>query len=164
MIRIMTATAIGATFLATVSLADNMHAKTIVDVAAENGSFTTLLAAAEAAGLVEALSGDGHLTVFAPTDDAFGKLPAGTVEALLEDTDTLRGILLYHVVDGVVMSTDLTDGMKAATLNGGATVTIDLDHGVKVNDATVVAADIEASNGVIHVIDTVLLPTEAAIQ
>lgn len=159
--RIFTATALAATLTAGAAFADD-HAMTIVETATEAGSFTTLLAAAEAAGLVDALSGEGPLTVFAPTDEAFAKLPDGTVEGLLQDTDTLKGILLYHVVEGKVMSTDLTDDMKAPTLNGGATVTIDLDDGVMVNNATVVTPDIEASNGVIHVIDTVLLPTESS--
>lgn len=152
------------TAVAGAAFADGHEAKTIVETAQEAGSFTTLLAAAEAAGLVDALNGDGPLTVFAPTDEAFTALPAGTVEGLLEDTDTLKGILLYHVVDGMVMSTDLSDGMKAETLNGGATVTIDLDDGAKVNGANIVTADIKASNGVIHVIDTVLIPTEEAVK
>ncbi len=135
------------------------HSNTIVDVATEAGSFTTLLAAAEAAGLVETLSGDGPLTVFAPTDDAFAALPEGTVEALLADTDALTAILTYHVIAGAVMSGDLSDGMIAATVNG-AEITIGVGDAVTVNDATVVAADIEASNGVIHVIDSVILPPQ----
>ena len=134
------------------------HGGTIVDVAAEAGSFTTLLAAAEAAGLVETLSGDGPLTVFAPNDEAFAALPEGTVEGLLADTEALTAVLTYHVVAGVVMSTDLTDGMTAATVNG-ADITVSLDP-VMINDANVVSADIEASNGVIHVIDSVLLPPQ----
>ena len=133
------------------------HAKDIVDVAAEAGSFTTLLAAAEAAGLVDTLKSEGPFTVFAPTDDAFAALPEGTVEGLLADPEALAAILTYHVVAGKVMSTDLSDDMTAATVNG-AEITIDLDNGVMVNDANVVAADIEASNGVIHVIDKVILP------
>lgn len=152
------------TAVAGAAFADGHALKTIAETAQEAGSFTTLLAAAEAAGLVDALNGDGPLTVFAPTDEAFAALPAGTVEGLLEDTDTLKGILLYHVVEGMVMSTDLSDGMKAETLNGGATVTIDLDDGAKVNAANIVTADIKARNGVIHVIDTVLIPTEEAVH
>lgn len=144
------------TALAAPALADG-HGSTIVDVAAEAGSFTTLLAAAEAAGLVETLSGEGPLTVFAPTDAAFAALPEGTVEGLLENTDALTAVLTYHVVAGSVMSGDLSDGMTAATVNG-AEITVALGDGVMINDATVVAADIEASNGVIHVIDAVLLP------
>ena len=134
--------------------------KDIVDTAAAAGSFDTLLAAATAAGLVDALKGDGPLTVFAPTDEAFAALPEGTVENLLkpENKDQLVAVLTYHVVSGKVMSTDLKDDMTAATLQG-SDVTIDLDNGVMVNDATVVSADIETSNGVIHVIDKVILPT-----
>ncbi len=134
--------------------------KNIVETAQEAGSFTTLLAAAEAAGLVETLVGEGPFTVFAPTDEAFAALPEGTVEALLEpaNQEQLQQVLLYHVVPGKVMSTDLSDDMEAETAMGQA-VTIDLDDGVTVEGATVVSADIEASNGVIHVIDTVILPT-----
>ncbi len=135
-------------------------AGTIVDVASEAGSFTTLLAAAEAAGLVDTLNGDGPLTVFAPTDDAFAAALDSlglTAEELLADTDTLTSILTYHVIAGEVKSTDLSDGMMAATVNG-AEITVDLSDGVKIDGANVVTADIEASNGVIHVIDAVLLP------
>ena len=136
-----------------------MSSKDIVDTAAEAGSFETLLAAATAAGLVDTLKGDGPFTVFAPTDEAFAALPEGTVESLLlpENKDQLVSILTYHVVPGKVMSTDLSDDMTAATVNGQE-ITIDLDNGVMVNDATVTTADIETSNGVIHVIDTVILP------
>ncbi|MEM7273686.1 MAG: fasciclin domain-containing protein [Actinomycetota bacterium] len=133
---------------------------TIVDVASEAGSFTTLLAAAEAAGLVETLSGDGPLTVFAPTDDAFVTALDAlglTADELLADTDTLTSILTYHVVSGEVLSTDLSDGMTAATVNG-AEITVDLSDGVKIDDANVVTPDVKASNGVIHIIDAVLLP------
>lgn len=131
----------------------------IVDTAADAGSFSTLLAAAEAAGLVETLKGEGPFTVFAPTDDAFAALPEGTVETLLEpeNKDQLTSILTYHVVPGKVMSGDLTDGMTAATVEGSE-VTIMTEGGVMVNDANVVTADIEASNGVIHVIDKVIMP------
>ena len=144
---------------ATAAFAGSMK-KDIVDTAAAAGSFDTLLAAATAAGLVDALKGDGPLTVFAPTDEAFTALPEGTVENLLkpENKDQLVAVLTYHVVSGKVMSTDLKDDMTAATLQG-SDVTIDLDNGVMVNDATVVSADIETSNGVIHVIDKVILPT-----
>ncbi|WP_425074243.1 fasciclin domain-containing protein [Sagittula sp. S175] len=135
-------------------------AKDIVDTATEAGSFETLLAAATAAGLVDTLKGDGPFTVFAPTDAAFAALPEGTVDDLLkpENKDKLTEILTYHVVPGKVMSTDLTDDMKAATVEGEE-ITIDLDNGVMVNDATVTQADIEASNGVIHVIDKVIMPS-----
>ena len=135
------------------------HVKDIVDTAVGAGTFTTLAAALTAAGLVETLKGEGPFTVFAPTDDAFAALPAGTVEDLLkpENKDKLTAILTYHVVPGKVMSTDLTNGMKAATVNG-AEVTIMTEGGVMVNDAKVTTADIEASNGVIHVIDKVIMP------
>ena len=132
----------------------------IVDTAAAAGSFTTLLAAAEAAGLVDALKGEGPLTVFAPTDDAFAALPAGTVETLLkpENKDQLAAILKLHVVSGKVKSKDLAGKTLTADTLGGP-VTIDATNGVKVNDATVTTADIKASNGIIHVIDKVLLPS-----
>jgi len=135
------------------------HSKDIVDTAVDAGTFQTLVAAVTAAGLVDTLKGDGPFTVFAPTDDAFAALPEGTVEALLGDIPTLTSILTYHVVPGKVMSTDLSDGMMAGTVNG-AEVTIGTMDGVTVNGANVVAADIEASNGVIHVIDAVILPPE----
>ena len=136
------------------------HSKDIVDTATEAGNFTTLLAAAEAAGLVETLKGEGPYTVFAPTDEAFAALPEGTVEGLLEDTEQLTAILTYHVVPGKVMSTDLTDGMMADTVNG-AQVEIMTEGGVTVQGANVVTPDIEASNGVIHAIDAVIMPPEA---
>ena len=129
----------------------------VVDTAIDAGNFTTLVAAIETAGLVETLKGEGPFTVFAPTDEAFAALPEGTVEGLLEDPEALAGILTYHVVPGNVMSTDLTDGMTAETVNG-AEVTITVGDMVMVNDATVTTADIEATNGVIHVIDTVIMP------
>jgi uncharacterized surface protein with fasciclin (FAS1) repeats len=131
----------------------------IVDTAAAAGSFTTLLAAAQAAGLVDALKGEGPLTVFAPTDAAFAALPAGTVETLLkpENKDQLAAILKLHVISGKVKSKDLAGKTLTAETLGG-TVAIDGTNGVKVNDATVTTADIKASNGIIHVIDKVLLP------
>jgi uncharacterized surface protein with fasciclin (FAS1) repeats len=134
-------------------------AQDIVDVAVGAGTFNTLVAAVTAAGLVDTLKGEGPFTVFAPTDEAFAALPAGTVEGLLADIPTLTEILTYHVVPGKVMSTDLTDGMMAATVNG-AEVTIGTMNGVTVNGANVTTADIEASNGVIHVIDAVILPPQ----
>jgi len=131
----------------------------IVDTAVNAGSFGTLVAAVEAAGLVETLKGEGPFTVFAPTEDAFAALPAGTVEALLADpAGQLTQILLYHVVPGKVMSTDLSDGMTADTVQGSPVTFTLADGAVKINEAMVVTADIEASNGVIHVIDTVILP------
>ena len=146
------------TFLAAPAFADG-HSKDIVDTAVGAGSFTTLVAAVQAAGLVDTLKGAGPFTVFAPTDEAFAKLPAGTVDDLLkpENKAKLTAILTYHVVPGKVMSGDLTNGMKAATVQG-ADVTIMTQGGVKVNDATVVTPDIAASNGVIHVIDSVIMP------
>lgn len=148
-----------ATFAATTAFAGS-HAtteKTIVDIAVETEGFSTLVAAVTAAGLVETLSGEGPFTVFAPTDAAFGALPEGTVEGLLEDIPALTGILTYHVIAGKVMSGDLSDGMMAATVQG-QDVTIGTEGGVTINGANVVTADIEASNGVIHVIDAVILP------
>lgn len=131
----------------------------IVDTAVAAGSFTTLVAAVQAAGLVDTLKGEGPFTVFAPTDAAFAALPAGTVENLLkpENKDQLVAVLTYHVIPGKVMSTDLSEGLKAATVQGGE-VTITLDGGPKVDGAVISAADIAASNGVIHVIDSVILP------
>ena len=135
------------------------HSKDIVDTAVGAGTFTTLVAAVEAAGLVETLKGPGPFTVFAPTDAAFAALPAGTVEDLLkpENKDQLVAVLTYHVVPDKVMSTDLSEGLTAATVQG-ADVTITLEGGAKVNGAVISTADIEASNGVIHVIDSVILP------
>lgn len=132
----------------------------IVDTAKAAGSFNTLLAAADAAGLVGALKSDGPLTVFAPTDAAFAALPEGTIESLLlpENQDQLAAILKLHVIAGSAVTSDQLAGkqLTAQTLNGA--VSIDGTNGVTVNGATVVAADVEASNGVIHVIDSVLLP------
>ncbi|MEN9231835.1 MAG: fasciclin domain-containing protein [Thermostichus sp. DG02_5_bins_236] len=135
-------------------------AGTIVDVAVEAGSFTTLTQALEAAGLVETLSGEGPFTVFAPTDEAFAALPEGTLEELLlpENREQLIQILTYHVVPGEALSTSLEAG-EVVTVEGSP-VEISLADGVMVNDANVVTADIEASNGVIHVIDKVILPPQ----
>ncbi len=135
------------------------HSKDVVDTAVSAGTFETLVAAVTAADLVDTLKGDGPFTIFAPTDDAFAALPEGTVESLLkpENKDQLTAILTYHVVPGKVMSGDLSNGMEAATVEGSA-VTIMTEGGVTVEDASVVTADIEASNGVIHVIDKVILP------
>jgi len=147
------------TALAGPAFAEAHGGMTVVETAVEAGTFTTLVAAVEAAGLVETLSGEGPFTVFAPTDEAFAALPEGTVESLLmeENRDQLVSILTYHVVPGAVMSGDLSDGMTAATVEG-SDITITLGDSVMVNDATVTAADIEASNGVIHVIDSVIMP------
>lgn len=135
----------------------------IIDTAVAAGSFKTLAAAVTAAGLVPTLKGAGPFTVFAPTDEAFAKLPAGTVEALLADIPKLAAILTYHVVTGKVMAADVMtmDGKSAATVNG-ATVAISTKDGVKLNGASkVVTTDIACTNGVIHVIDTVLMPPSA---
>ncbi len=132
----------------------------IVDTAVADGRFTTLVTAVQAAGLVDALKGAGPYTVFAPTDDAFAKLPAGTVESLLEagNLEQLKSILLYHVVEGKVMAADVT-GLTAAPTLAGKDLSIKMDMGsVYINDAKVIITDIETSNGVIHVIDSVLLP------
>ena len=133
----------------------------IVETAVSNGSFKTLVAAVTAAGLVETLSGAGPFTVFAPVDDAFAALPAGTVESLVEpgNKEKLTGILTYHVLAGKVLSTDLTDGMTATTVNGEK-ITIHLTDGkVLVNDAEVVIADVKTDNGVIHAINKVIMPS-----
>jgi uncharacterized surface protein with fasciclin (FAS1) repeats len=130
----------------------------IVEVASNAGGFSTLLKAAEVAGLVDTLSSGGPFTIFAPTDDAFSKVPSETLNALLAEPEKLKGILLYHAVEGKVMSTDLSGTMKVKTLQGQE-ITIDTSKGVKVNEANVVKADIEADNGVIHVIDNVILPS-----
>ncbi|MFN0023326.1 MAG: fasciclin domain-containing protein [Parvularculaceae bacterium] len=135
----------------------------IVDTAIAAGSFTTLVAAAKAAGLVETLKGAGPFTVFAPNDDAFKKLPAGTVETLLkpENKAKLASILTYHVIPGKVSASDIAGKtMKVKTVEG-TELSVDAKSGVKIDNATVVTADIAASNGVIHVIDTVIMPASA---
>ena len=137
--------------------AAHSSAKDIVDTAIEAGNITTLIAAVEAAGLVETLKGEGPFTVFAPTDEAFAALPEGTVESLLQDPEALAKILTYHVVPGAVMAADLTDGMTAATVEG-QDVTFTVGDTVMVNGSTVTTADIAASNGVNPVIDAVILP------
>ena len=166
MIRKFIAMTVAATFATAGTLTAQMAGQAeptsdIVDVAAEAGSFTTLLAAAKAAGLVEALKSEGPMTVFAPTDEAFANLPAGTVESLLlpENKDKLTAILLYHVVEGKVTSDKVVNLDSAPTLQGQS-VKITVKAGdVYINDAKVLKADIGASNGVIHVVDKVILPT-----
>ena len=145
----------GASAAAAPAAADEAAHDDIVDVAAGAGSFKTLVAAVKAAGLVETLKGDGPFTVFAPTDEAFAKLPASAIGDLLkpENKDQLIAILTYHVVPGKIRSTDLLNVSKAKTVNGKA-----LPIGLRVGNANVIQADIRASNGVIHVIDTVLMP------
>ncbi len=146
--------------IATLAFTPTTRAADIVDTAVAAGSFTTLVAAVQAAGLVDALKGPGPLTVFAPTDEAFARLPAGTVENLLkpENIEQLKGILLYHVLPAKVLSTDLKGTVKPATLQGAMLTVVASASGVTVNGANVTAADIAASNGVIHVIDAVVLP------
>lgn len=138
--------------------------KTIAEIAVESGNFTTLVTALKAADLVETLNGPGPFTVFAPTDAAFAKLPAGTVEGLLEDKTQLTSVLTYHVVPGKVMAGDIVkaNGAKPATVNGQEVDVVVKDGKVYVNGAQVVTADIVASNGVIHVVDAVLLPKAEA--
>ena len=131
----------------------------IVEVASEAGSFSTLLAAAEAAGLVDTLTGEGPFTVFAPTDEAFAALPEGTVEGLLEDPEALADILLYHVVSGEVLAETVVTLDAATTVQGSDVSIVVDDGGVVLNgSANVVTTDVDASNGVIHIIDAVLLP------
>ncbi|UPR36990.1 fasciclin domain-containing protein [Vibrio cyclitrophicus] len=150
-----------ATLLFTAFANANHHGmkKDIVDVATENGSFTTLVAAVKAAGLVDTLKGDGPFTVFAPTDEAFAALPEGTVDMLLkpENKDKLVAVLTYHVVPGKIMAAEVMKLNSAVTVQGEA-VMVGIDHdSVMINKAKVVMPDVEASNGVIHVIDAVLL-------
>jgi len=129
----------------------------VVQTAVSAGSFKTLVAAVQAAGLLEALSGPGPFTVFAPTDEAFAKLPAGAVEGLLEDIPKLQAVLKHHVVSGKMMASDVAAKDSVQTLEGDD-ITIDTTDGVKVDEAHVVKADIATDNGVIHVIDTVMMP------
>jgi uncharacterized surface protein with fasciclin (FAS1) repeats len=131
--------------------------KNIVETAAAAGQFKTLIKALQAAELEEALKGKGPFTVFAPTDEAFAKLPAGAIDGLLKDKAKLQSVLKYHVVSGKVMAADVMKLKEAKTLNEQM-VTIDTKNGVRVNNAAVTKADIDTSNGVIHVIDTVLMP------
>ena len=140
------------------TMAEEVAAGDIVAVASTTEGFSTLVAALEAAGLVETLQGEGPFTVFAPNDDAFAALPAGLLEKLLlpENIEVLKSILTYHVVSGAVYSTDVVAG-DVATVEG-SNVTLATDTGVTVNGANVVLADVEASNGVIHLIDAVILP------
>ncbi len=147
--------------LSSVALADNHgHAeqKNIVETAVEAGNFTTLATALTEAGLIETLSGEGPFTVFAPTDEAFAKIPAADLEAILADKALLTSILTYHVVAGKVMSSDVVNLTSATTVQGSDIDISVTDAGVQVDGANVVAVDIETSNGVIHVIDTVITP------
>ncbi len=132
------------------------HAKDIVDTAVSAGSFKTLVTAVQAAGLVDTLKGPGPFTVFAPTDEAFAKIPKAQLDALLQDKAKLTAVLTYHVVPGKVMAKDVKAG-KVKTVQGGE-ITVGTMGGVTVDNAKVVATDVAASNGVIHVIDTVIMP------
>ena len=138
----------------------SVKAGDIVDTAAASDQFSTLVAAVKAAGLVETLKGEGPFTVFAPTNDAFAALPAGTVENLLkpENKDKLVAVLTYHVIPGKVMSADISGKMADVATVQGSSLSIDATSGVKVDNASVTTADIITSNGVIHVIDQVVLP------
>ncbi|OOY21744.1 Nex18 symbiotically induced protein [Thioclava sp. DLFJ5-1] len=155
----MAAVLAGTALVSAPAHADNHGGMDIVDTAVNAGSFETLVAAVQAAGLVETLKGEGPFTVFAPTDEAFAALPEGTVDDLLkpENKDKLTSILTYHVVPGKVMSGDLSDGMMAKTVQGSE-VMVKTDPAVMVDEASVTQADIEASNGVIHVMDKVIMP------
>jgi len=152
-------------FAASLTAAADGHGKKnqagdIVDVAVANGQFNTLAAALEAADLIDTLKSDGPFTVFAPTDAAFAALPEGTVESLLEpeNRDQLVAILTYHVVSGRVTAADVVKLDEATTVNGQAIAINVIDGGVQIDNASVVTADVDASNGVIHVIDSVILP------
>jgi uncharacterized surface protein with fasciclin (FAS1) repeats len=137
---------------------NSMGKKSIVETAVGAGKFKTLVTAVKAADLVETLSGPGPFTVFAPTDDAFAALPAGTVEALLKNKDKLQAVLTYHVVAGKVMASDVVNLKSAKTVNGQDVTIMVKDGTVMVDNAKVVMTDIECTNGVIHVIDAVILP------
>jgi uncharacterized surface protein with fasciclin (FAS1) repeats len=154
-------------FLATVLVSTGLSfgaasasADDIVDTAVAAGQFTTLVAAVQAAGLVDTLKSAGPFTVFAPNDEAFAKLPAGTIDTLLkpENRDQLAAILTYHVVPGKIMAADIAGATTSVDSVQGSALAVDATMGVRINDATVIVADIETDNGVIHVIDTVLLP------
>ena len=137
---------------------NSMGKKSIVETAVGAGKFNTLVTAVKAADLVETLSGPGPFTVFAPTDDAFAALPAGTVESLLQNKEKLQAVLTYHVVAGKVMASDVVNLKSAKTVNGQDVTIMVKDGTVMVDNAKVVMTDIECSNGVIHVIDAVILP------
>jgi len=161
-VRTAAAVVVAGALSAGTMLAGSGHArsdkKDIVDTAISAGSFTTLVKAVQAAGLVGTLKGPGPFTVFAPTDEAFARLPSGTLEALLEDKDRLIAVLTYHVVPGKVMASDVVKLDEATTVEGGKVSIHKGANGVMVDTANVVKTDIETSNGVIHVIDKVILP------
>lgn len=145
----------------TAAKADKAATGDIVDTAVAAGSFKTLSTALTEAGLVETLKGKGPFTVFAPTDEAFAALPAGTVEALLKDKAKLAAVLTYHVVPGKLMAADVVAQPTLKSVQGGKITVAQVDGAVKINDAKVAKADVVAKNGVIHVIDKVILPPEA---
>lgn len=147
----------GALVFAGIAQADHHKPKNIVDTAKAAGNFETLLTAAKAAGLADTLAHGGPFTVFAPTDDAFAKLPKGTIPALLKNKDKLKAILTFHVVPGTVMAKDVT-GLKSANTVLGQSAPVDTTDGVKIANAKVTKTNIKASNGVIHVIDSVMMP------
>ena len=157
--RVRTALAVAAlvTLIPASAIADSHMGKDIVDTAVAAGSFETLVTAVQTAELVETLKGKGPFTVFAPNDAAFAKIPSDQLNALLADKKKLTAVLLYHVVPGKVMAADVA-GLTSAKTVEGQEIRIDTSNGVKVNDAKVIKTDIMASNGVIHVIDTVLMP------
>jgi transforming growth factor-beta-induced protein len=169
--RVCIGTGLVAVLAATVSAQDcaardsraHTESKNIVQTAIAAGQFKTLVKAVEAAGLAGTLSGKGPFTVFAPTDEAFAKLPEGALDGLLKNPEALKSVLLYHVVPGKVMAADVVK-LKAAKTALGQSVTIDTSNGVRVENAEVVKADIAASNGVIHVIDTVIMPKNDVIE
>jgi transforming growth factor-beta-induced protein len=158
--RIIRSSFAAVALVALAALPAQTQSKDIVDTAVGAGNFKTLAAALQAAGLVETLKGDGPFTVFAPTDAAFAKLPAGTVENLLkpENREQLKAVLTYHVVPGKVMAAQVTKMNSAKTVQGQAVKIAVVDGKVKIDNATVTTADVAASNGVIHIIDTVILP------
>ena len=153
----LTAAALAALLLPATLGADQHASKDIVDTAIAAGNFETLATALQAAGLVDTLKGKGPFTVFAPTDEAFAKIPKADLDALLKDKAKLARVLTYHVVSGKLMAKDVASLSEAKTVEGQS-VKIDTASGVKVDGASVVTADIEASNGVIHVIDSVIVP------
>lgn len=158
--KLVSAVVLSVVFSASVLANHHGSKMDIVDTAASNSDFSTLVAAVKAAGLVDALKGEGPLTVFAPTNAAFAKLPAGTVESLLlpENKDKLVQILTYHVVAGKVMAADVVKVDSAKTLEGSSVTVTVANGGVKIDNANVIKTDIKTSNGVIHVIDTVIMP------
>ena len=162
LIGMMALALVVAALLTPVSVNAQMSEDDIVDTAVGTGDFPTLVAAVQAAGLVDTLKSEGPFTVFAPTEEAFAALPDGTIEALLADPEgDLKDILLYHVVPGKVMAADLSDGLQATTALGAPVTFAISDSGAMVENANIVAADVETANGVIHVIDSVILPPAA---